>query len=208
VRARPLADNVIPTEAVAGFDCRIPATVDLAGAAERSRRRGLGQGANCLWGGTALFARVCVDWRRLPRLRLAPHFAAFKAQVDGWCGEEGVSWELVNGTGDGALLNPTSPTDGQAWELFTRAVRAAGIELHEPSIFPAATDSRWIRMALGVPCFGFSPMRRTPILLHDHDEFVGVETFLEGIRVFEAMIPVLTGAAGGQKQQDAASGGT
>jgi acetylornithine deacetylase/succinyl-diaminopimelate desuccinylase-like protein len=119
-----------------------------------------------------------------------------------------VSWELVNGTGDGALLNPTSPTDGEAWELFTRAVGAAGIELHEPSIFPAATDSRWVRMALGVPCFGFSPMRRTPILLHDHDEHIGVETFLEGIRVFEAMIPVLTGSAKGSAAAPTAAAAT
>jgi len=45
------------------FDCRIPATVDLA---------------------------------------------VFKAQLDDWCGEDGVSYEWVSGTGQGALANPTT----------------------------------------------------------------------------------------------------
>ena len=107
--ATRLQYNVIPTEAEAGFDCRIPATVDLH---------------------------------------------AFKARVDGWCAEEGVTWELVAGSADRFLENPASPTDGEAWERFARAVAATGVGLHAPSIYPAATDSRWIRLALGVPCFG------------------------------------------------------
>lgn len=45
------------------------------------------------------------------------------------------------------------------WSVFSGACAAAGAPLHVPSIFPAATDSRWIRLMLGTPCFGFSPMR-------------------------------------------------
>jgi aminoacylase len=140
---------VIPTEAFAGFDCRIPATTDLA---------------------------------------------VFKGQLDAWCGEEGVSYELVNGTGDGGLLNPTTPTDSFWFKTFSAACAGAGVELAEPSIFPAATDSRWIRLALATPCIGFSPMRHTPVLLHDHDEFIPVDQFLEGIRVYEAILPKLADA--------------
>ena len=160
-----------------------------------------------------------------------------------------MSWELVNGSAEGHLLNPTSPTDGEWrvrawvrtcvracprsvpstiptphppahtrtrslpvasplrcagtwWDAFSKAVAASGVELHPPSIYPAATDSRWIRMALpDVPCFGFSAMRRTPVLLHDHDEFVPVAGFLEGIRVYQTMLPML---AGGQPPAGAA----
>jgi aminoacylase len=143
--------NVIPSLAEAGFDCRIPATVDLK---------------------------------------------AFKAVVDGWCGEDGVSYELVNGTDQGALDNPTTSIapDSYWWSLFSKACETAGAPLLEPSIFPAATDGRWIRMMLGTPCFGFSPMRRTPILLHDHDEFIPVDVFLEGVRIYEKLIPQLASA--------------
>jgi aminoacylase len=37
-------------------------------------------------------------------------------------------------------------------------------------------------------------MRNTPILLHDHDEFIPIDVFLEGIDVYEKIIPVLANA--------------
>ena len=40
-----------------------------------------------------------------------------------------------------------------------------------PEIFPASTDARFIRAAK-FPAFGFSPMRNTPILLHEHNEWI------------------------------------
>ena len=83
---------------------------------------------------------------------------------------------------------------GGRWKVFSGGLAAAGAELHEPSIFPAASDSRWVRLMLGVPCFGFSPMRRTPILLHDHDEFLSVEAFTEGVGIYERLLPALTEA--------------
>lgn len=151
--ASRLQYNVIPTQATAGFDVRIPCSVDLA---------------------------------------------AFQARIAGWCEEPGVSWELVNGTGDDALRHAASPPEGFYWDLFQRGLRAAGAETHPPSIFPAATDSRWIRMALGVPCFGFSPIRNTPVLLHDHDEHVGVDVFTEGIKVYAEVIRTMASDAGPQ----------
>jgi aminoacylase len=57
-------------------------------------------------------------------------------------------------------------------------------------VFPAGTDGRYIRRA-GVPCIGFSPMRNTPILLHDNDEYIDEQVFLEGIDVFAKVIPAL-----------------
>ena len=53
----------------------------------------------------------------------------------------------------------------------------------EPEIFPAATDSRFIRK-LGVPALGFSPMKNTPILLHDHNEKLHKDVFTAGIQVY------------------------
>jgi aminoacylase len=60
----------------------------------------------------------------------------------------------------------------------------------DPEIFPAATDSRYVRYA-GIPAFGISPLRNTPILLHDHDEFVYESGFLEGIQVYQHLIKAL-----------------
>lgn len=63
----------------------------------------------------------------------------------------------------------------------------------EPEIFPAATDSRFLR-ELGLPAYGFSPMRKTPILLHDHNEFVDTGVLLEGVAVFEKLIANMANA--------------
>ena len=37
---------------------------------------------------------------------------------------------------------------------------------------------------MGIPAIGFSPMNNTPILLHDHDEFLNETVFLRGIDIF------------------------
>ena len=60
----------------------------------------------------------------------------------------------------------------------------------ELEVFPAGTDGRYIRMA-GIPCIGFSPIRRTPILLHDNDEYLTEVGFLEGIQVYKSVITKL-----------------
>lgn len=129
---------------------------------------------------------------------------AFKAQLDAWCteasgtgaGAGSVTWEIVSGLADGALENPVtevSETHGW-WNAFQQGVAASGIGLHEPSVFPAATDCRWIRLMLSVPALGFSPMRNCPILLHEHDEYIPISVFLEGIKVYEKLIPTLANA--------------
>ena len=41
---------------------------------------------------------------------------------------------------------------------------------------------------VGIPAIGFSPMNNTPILLHDHDEFLNETIFLRGIDIFEDII--------------------
>ena len=51
----------------------------------------------------------------------------------------------------------------------------------------AGTDSRFVR-AVGVPCFGFSPIRNTPILLHNHDERLRVDEFTTGIEVYMELL--------------------
>jgi aminoacylase len=66
---------------------------------------------------------------------------------------------------------------------------SAGIKKTLPDVeisfdcFPAGTDGRFIRRA-GIPCIGFSPIRNTPVLLHDIDEHISEHSFLEGIEVY------------------------
>jgi len=62
-----------------------------------------------------------------------------------------------------------------------------------PQVFPAATDSRFLR-ELGVRAFGFSPMRNTEIMLHENDEYLEESVFVEGIEVYVKLIEALGSA--------------
>ncbi|KAG3106506.1 Aminoacylase-1 [Phytophthora idaei] len=134
--------NVIPTEAVAGFDVRISPGMDLK---------------------------------------------KFKAMLDEWCSAEGLSWEFVSWWKNPLHEHYTTSVDDTNiwWKLFKEGCEDIGIPL-ETEVFPAATDSRFLRQ-LGIPALGFSPMNKTEILLHEHNERLHKDTFLRGIDVYETL---------------------
>lgn len=59
------------------------------------------------------------------------------------------------------------------------------------TVFPAGTDSRYLR-TIGYPAIGFSPIINTPVLLHDHNEFLPQDVFLHGIEIYVKLIENLT----------------
>ncbi|CAL0314818.1 unnamed protein product [Lupinus luteus] len=73
------------------------------------------------------------------------------------------------------------------WTLLQNAVQKAGGKLGKPEVFPASTDARYFRIR-GLPAIGFSPMANTPILLHDHNEFLHKDEYLKGIEIYESII--------------------
>ncbi|CAI9299188.1 unnamed protein product [Lactuca saligna] len=73
------------------------------------------------------------------------------------------------------------------WTLIEEAIVKAKGKIGKPEIFPASTDARYFRMK-GVHAIGFSPMANTPILLHDHNEFLNKEEYLKGIEVYESIL--------------------
>jgi len=83
----------------------------------------------------------------------------------------------------------TDPLENPFWASILRAFKEAGIDVDE-EIFPAATDSKFLRQ-LKIPCFGFSPMNRTPILLHDHNERLNRKTYFDGISIYEKLLTAL-----------------
>ncbi|XP_042496152.1 aminoacylase-1-like [Macadamia integrifolia] len=82
------------------------------------------------------------------------------------------------------------------WSIFKQAISAAGGKLARPEMLPSTTDARFMRQ-LGIPTFGFSPMLETPILLHEHNEFLKDSVFLKGIKVYESIISSLSSFDGG-----------
>lgn len=76
----------------------------------------------------------------------------------------------------------------------------------QPQVFPGRTDSCYIRQVrhffcfslnkysnpffiqVGIPAIGFSPLNNTPVLLHDNDEFVAVDTYIKGIAIYKKLV--------------------
>lgn len=60
-------------------------------------------------------------------------------------------------------------------------------------VFPGGTDSRFLRQA-GISALGFSPINNTPILLHDHNEYLRADTYLRGIEIYKKLIAAVANA--------------
>ncbi|KAL8098724.1 hypothetical protein AgCh_031460 [Apium graveolens] len=86
------------------------------------------------------------------------------------------------------ILKATDDTN-HWWSLLEGAITKANGKLEKPEIFPASTDARYFRDR-GLPAIGFSPMANTPILLHDHNEFLNKDEYLRGIEIYGSIIKV------------------
>jgi aminoacylase len=149
------------------------------------------------------FAYNCVPPQAVCSLdiRISPHMEAteMKNLLDQWCQEcskapedgSKVTWSYINGQG-GVVEHATTSTDKTVnpwYGVFCNALEKMGCAT-VPQIFPAATDSRFLR-ALGVRALGFSPMRNTEIMLHENDEYILESNYLEGIGVYVGLIKEL-----------------
>lgn len=116
-------------------------------------------------------------------IRISPHVepSEIGAMLDTWCQEcskdkehnSKVEWSFLGGQGNsmsGHATTSTNPSENPWYATFQGALSDMGLQM-EPQVFPAATDSRFLR-ALGIRALGFSPMKNTEILLHENDEYV------------------------------------
>lgn len=128
-------------------------------------------------------------------IRITPttNIVEFEAMIRGWMKEAGseLSIEFLQKFTDQTL---TSIDEGDKWYSALRSAFSKHSLVVKPQIFPAGTDSRYLR-EVGIPAIGFSPMNHTPILLHDHDEFLNEKIFLTGIDIFEDIIENVANAA-------------
>eukprot|EP00850_Spirogloea_muscicola_P014960 SM000111S18783 [mRNA] locus=s111:91567:99835:- [translate_table: standard] len=149
--------NLQPSEAEAGFDMRLPPMADMAAMERRIAEEWAPTSRNMTYTvismlGSFVLKEYVANSDAAPSCTLCQ----FKQKV---------GTLDKNGRPQLTLRNGSDPW----WGLCMGAVSRAGAGVAEPEIFPAATDSRYLRY-LGTPAVGFSPMRRTPVLLHDHNE--------------------------------------
>jgi aminoacylase len=126
-------------------------------------------------------------------VRVSPQMdpAYMRSLLDDWCKADGLSWEFtVKPPAEEHYITSIDRTVNSLWGVFADTISEIGVAV-EPEIFPAGTDSAVLRK-LGVAALGFSPMRNTPILLHEHNEWLHEDVFLEGIAVYEKLIRALS----------------
>ena len=119
------------------------------------------------------------------------------SKLNMWCEECSIdknhklSWEFAGGR---TLLqhHTTSMEETQNpwYSIFSNFIITECNMKLNPCIFPAATDSRFLR-AMGIRAIGFSPMRSSPILLHEHDEYLDLDIYIEGCEVYIHLMMVL-----------------
>ena len=135
-------------------------------------------------------------------IRISPHTdpSEIATMLDSWCREctknekLPMQWAQHHKRNlDKHNMTSTDPEQNPWYAVFESTLKQMNFSV-EPQIFPAATDSRFLR-ALGIRALGFSPMRSTEILLHENDEYIPEHTFVEGIGIFVGLIYTL-GAQG------------
>lgn len=136
-------------------------------------------------------------------IRITPHTDPKEIgnMLNQWCQEcsktdAPLEWSYI-GNGHDAQEHSLTSTDRSTnpwYNVFASTLDGLGYSI-EPSVFPAATDSRFLR-ALGIRALGFSPMRSTEkvpieIKLHEIDEYIPEATFVEGISVYVGLVKAL-----------------
>ena len=76
------------------------------------------------------------------------------------------------------------------WILYAYSWNDCRNYAYRVRTFVGATDARYVRLT-GTPAIGFSPMARTPVLLHDHNEFLNEAVFLDGVDFYTKLMPLL-----------------
>ncbi|GLH01414.1 Aminoacylase-1 [Gryllus bimaculatus] len=113
----------------------------------------------------------------------------FVKMVQGWCDEAGDTELRIVQRGE--VEGVTELNQSNKWWLALKSALENANEKIIPIICPGGTDARFIRR-LKIPAIGMCVLNNTPILLHDHDEFIYEKVFLKGISLFEEIIRNLT----------------
>lgn len=120
------------------------------------------------------------------RMALTVNLEDFEAMINKWAKECGRKTEIEFVTKE-PFCAPTKIDDtNEYWVALKSAIDELNVEI-KTLVFPAGTDAAYVR-ALGIPAIGFSPMNNTPVLLHDHDEFLDADVYLKGIEIYEKIL--------------------
>ncbi|CAF0871263.1 unnamed protein product [Brachionus calyciflorus] len=134
--------------------------------------------------------KVIFDIRVTPKDTILTEFTqmveSWIAEAEGDDGDSGkITYHFENKRDEFALTS-IDEEKNPWWRTLNNSCKLLGIKISE-EIFPGGTDSRFLRER-GIPAFGFTPLNNTPILLHDHNEFINKDSFLKGIDILYQVV--------------------
>lgn len=123
-------------------------------------------------------------------IRVSPlvNLKKFRAKLEEWCTDADCSLEFIQYFGTSPI---TALNDHNVWWKIIEKCSAEHNKPLYPEIFPAATDSRYLR-EIGVMAIGVSAIEHTKILLHDHNEYLNEKVYLDGIGWYTSVIGELS----------------
>ncbi|XP_031625542.1 aminoacylase-1-like isoform X2 [Contarinia nasturtii] len=120
------------------------------------------------------------------RLAIDVNHNDFEEQLQQWCDEAGggITIKILLNDPEASItkIDHTNPY----WVAFESAMKDLNLDF-ETIVCPGCTDARYLRQ-LNLPALGFTPLPNTPIKLHDNDEFVDADVYLNGINVYMKVI--------------------
>jgi len=123
--------------------------------------------------------------------RISPkaNIEEFESNLRQWCKDAGedVDFEFIE---KDAFVEPTKIDESNHfWTALKKVFDEQELKIL-PIICPGNSDGRHLRL-LGIPVIGFSPMNNTPVLLHDHNEYLSADIYLKGIDIYKQIIPAI-----------------
>ncbi|XP_053949820.1 aminoacylase-1-like [Anastrepha ludens] len=126
------------------------------------------------------------------RLALNVDHDDFDRQLRTWCTEAGGEIEIQYEPREPKVEATKCDNSNPFWIAFGKATSELSLKI-QPLVLPAGSDSTYIR-EIGIPALGFSPINNTPVLLHDHDEFLQADVYLKGIEIYNKIISAIANA--------------
>uniref|UniRef100_A0A5S6R179 N-acyl-aliphatic-L-amino acid amidohydrolase n=1 Tax=Trichuris muris TaxID=70415 RepID=A0A5S6R179_TRIMR len=123
------------------------------------------------------------------RFPLTANFDALRCKFEQWLREAGVNirFEFIHKE-ENTSKSPHSK-DNIWWRTITNAFEQLGFK-YRSEVFLGGTDARYLRCK-GYNAYGFSPIICTPLLFHDHNEYIECDTYLKGISIYAHLISSL-----------------
>ncbi|XP_034488735.1 aminoacylase-1-like [Drosophila innubila] len=120
------------------------------------------------------------------RIAITEDLHAFEKQIRKWSAEAGEGIDIIFEAKEDYAEPTKIDASNPYWMAFKQGIDELGLKTRV-RVFPGGTDSRFLRH-LGIPALGFSPINNTPVLLHDHNEYLGADTYLRGIAIYKKLI--------------------